>query len=125
MLKRTLMLTVLAGVLAVPAGYASAADQERTKDDVKVQPQDQEEQIYGSQLMTPEEQSEHRTRMRSLKTPEEREAYRLEHHRKMQERAKQAGVTLPEEPPVPGGGMGQTGSGGGRGMGPGGGGRNR
>jgi hypothetical protein len=51
--------------------------------------------------------------MHSLKTPEEREAYRQEHHSLMQARAKERGVTLPEAPPPRGMGMGQ-------GMGPGG-----
>ncbi len=59
--------------------------------------------------MTPEEMAEHRAKMRSLQTNEEREAYRLEHHQMMQERAREQGVTLPDEPPTAGrqgGGMG-------------------
>jgi hypothetical protein len=77
--------------------------------------------IYGSQLMTRQERIEHRNQMRTLKTQEERNAYRTEHHRKMQERAKEKGVTLPDTPPAAGGGMGP-GPGGGRGSGMGGGG---
>lgn len=73
-----------------------------------------QEPIYGSQLMTRQERIEHRNKMRSLKTPEERQAYRAEHHRLMQERAKERGVTLPDMPPPRGPGMGM-------GMGPGGG----
>ena len=81
--------------------------------------------IYGSQLMTRQERIEHRNQMRTLKTEEERNAYRLEHHNKMQERAKERGVTLPDSPPAAGGGMGP-GAGGGRGPGAGaGGGRGR
>ena len=67
-----------------------------------------QQQIYGSQLMT----------------QQERERLRLEHHQQMQERARQRGVTLPDQPPAgkgygarPGGGMGP-----GYGPGPGGGG---
>lgn len=78
-----------------------------------------QQQIYGSQLMTQQERIEHRAKMQSMKTMEERERYRIEHHKKMQERAKQQGVTLPDEPSMPG-------MGGGRGMGGGpGGGRGR
>ena len=66
--------------------------------------------IYGSQLMT----------------EQEREAYRQQHHKMMQERARAQGITLPDEPMPrgqgrgmgPGMGQGQ-GMGQGRGMGPG------
>jgi hypothetical protein len=77
--------------------------------------------IYGSQLMTRQERMEYRNQMRSTKTQEERNTLRLEHHQKMQERAKEKGVTLPDAPPAAGGGMGP-GAGGGRGPGMGGGG---
>ena len=62
-----------------------------------------EEQIYGSQLMTEQERAEHRTKMQSLKTDQERARYRLEHHKKMQQRAKQQGKALPDMPPQAGG----------------------
>lgn len=74
--------------------------------------------IYGSQLMTQQERIEYRTQMRAMKTQEERNAFRLEHHRKMQERAKEKGLTLPDTPPAAGAGAGM-GRGGGGGMGPG------
>jgi hypothetical protein len=54
--------------------------------------------------------------MRSAKTAEEHEQMRLEHHEQMKERAKEMGVTLPDEPPARGMGMGK-GMGGGQGMG--------
>jgi len=73
----------------------------------------EQEQVFGSQLMTQEERSEYHAQMRAAKTEEEREIIRQKHHESMQERAKAQGVTLPDEPPVRGGGMG---------MGPGGGG---
>ena len=76
------------------------------------------EVVYGSQLMTEQERTEHREKMQSLKTQEERERYRMEHHKKMQERATQQGVTLPDTPQQRGMGMGP---GEGSGMGPGGG----
>ena len=55
--------------------------------------------IYASHLMSEREREEHRSKMRSMKTEQERDAYRLEHHKLMQERAKAKGITLPEEPP--------------------------
>jgi len=64
------------------------------------------EQIYGSQLMTEQERAEHRTKMQSMKTAKERERYRLEHHKKMEQRAKKQGVTLPAGPQSQGSGMG-------------------
>ncbi|MBK5914031.1 hypothetical protein [Rhodocyclus purpureus] len=72
--------------------------------------------IYGSQLMTAQERSEYRSRMRSAKSAEEREKVRLEHHEAMKARAAERGVTLPDAPPPQG--MGQ-GKGPGGGMGPG------
>jgi hypothetical protein len=120
MLKQTMMMSALAGTLALASSVALAADQERTPQQVQKQ-----EQIYGSQLMTQQERVEYRARMRAAKTAEEREQVRLEHHERMKERAKQRGVTLPDAPPARGGGMGPGGGGmgpGGGGMGPGGGG---
>jgi hypothetical protein len=73
--------------------------------------------IYGSQLMTRQERMEYRNQMRSTKTQEERNTLRLEHHKKMQERAKEKGVTLPDTPPANGAGMGPGRAGGGMGAG--------
>ncbi len=110
MMKRTLMVSALAAALALSSGFAFAADQD--------------EQVYGSQLMTQQERTEYGAKMRSAKTAQEREKIRKEHHEQMKERAKERGVTLPDEPPGRGGGMGPGGGGmgpGGGGMGPGGG----
>ena len=79
-----------------------------------------DEQVYGSQLMTERERHEHRMKMQSMKTEEERHRYRLEHHKLMQQRAKQQGLTLPDMPQSGGGmmnkdGFGSGGGGGGRG----------
>lgn len=72
----------------------------------------QQEHVFGSQLMTSEERSEYHAKMRSAKTADERDLIRKLHHQSMQERAKAQSVTLPDEPPARGGGMGM-GSGGG------------
>jgi len=73
--------------------------------------------IYGSQLMTQQERNEFRDRMHAAKTEQEREQIRKEHHEKMQLRAKEKGVALPDEPPAPGRGMRPGGGGMGPGMG--------
>lgn len=127
MMKRPLVVSVLASAVSLSAGLALADDQDRTQEKVQTQKQ---EQIYGSQLMTQQERAEYRAKMRAAKTAEELEKIRSEHHEHMKERAKERGVTLPDEPPARGGGMGpgaggmSPGSGGmvpGGGMGPGGG----
>ena len=68
--------------------------------------QQQQDKIYGSQLMTPQERLEHRNKMLAAKTVEEREQIRKAHHEKMKQRAKKQGITLSDEPPARGGGMG-------------------
>ena len=76
-------------------------DQLRDKDQLK-------DTVYGSQLMTQAERNAYHAKMRMLKTAQEREQYRLQHHELMQERARAKGVTLPEMPLIkgPGAGMG-------------------
>ena len=81
-----------------------------------------QEQVYGSQLMTSQERAAYQTRMRAAKTNDEREQIRAQHHKEMQVRAQQQGVTLPDEPPAKGMGGGMGPGGGMGGMGPGGGG---
>lgn len=65
----------------------------------------QEPPVYGRELMTEQERLEYQERMRAAASEEEREQIRSEHHARMQERAKEMGVTLPDAPPM--GGMGQ------------------
>ena len=127
MFKKTLTMSVLTGALVFASGLALADDQDRTrqqdKDQTKSKVQDRDQdRIYGSQLMTKQERKEFRNRMRSAKTDEEREQIRAEHHERMMVRAKERGVTLPDDPPAKGGGMGPGGAmAPGGGMGPGGG----
>jgi hypothetical protein len=76
--------------------------------------------IYGSQLMTEQERAEHRAKMQSFQTEQEREAYRQQHHQMMQQRARAQGITLPDQPMPRGQGRGMgPGMGQGQGMGPG------
>lgn len=121
MKRKTMALSALLGALSLPAGLALAADTMMpAQDETQAQ-----ERVYGSQLMTRQERAEYRARMQAAKTAEEREQIRNEHHERMKERARERGVTLPDEPPARGGGM-MMGPGGGMrqgggGMGPGGG----
>lgn len=104
-------LALFLGMAGIMPGHA--ADQaDQTRDQSQVRDQDR---IYGSELMTRQERIEYRNHMRTLKTQQEREAFRLDHHKQMQERAQAQGKTLPDMPPA---GMGP-GSGMGPGMGPG------
>lgn len=53
-------------------------------------------QMYGQQLMTPEEQTAMREKMRAAATPEERQKIAEANHAEMQKRAKDKGITLPD-----------------------------
>ena len=64
------------------------------------------QQVYGSELMSIEELAAHRAKMRSIDTKAELEAYRNEHHKLMQARASEQGLTLPDMPMMQGGGQG-------------------
>lgn len=109
--------SMLALSLCMAMGIAApAAAQMQTPGQSQMREQDREP-IYGSELMTLQERNEYQAQMRALKTEQEREAFRLEHHKKMQERAQAQGKTLPDMPP--GMGPGMMGPGGGKGMGPG------
>lgn len=95
MMKRRLIVSAMATALSLSAEFALAADPEPTKEQAQTQKQ---EEIYGSQLMTPQERADHRAKMRAAKTAEEREKIRKEQHKLMQERAKARGLALPDEP---------------------------
>ena len=130
MFEKKLVISALMGSLMLAGGYAIAADQDQTRlqdqdqtrlhdrdltrDRTRDQIQDRtSDRIYGSQLMTREERNQYRKQIRAAKTSEERERIRAEHHERMKVRAKERGVTLPDEPPA-------SGMGAGGGMGPGG-----
>jgi len=120
MMKQALVVLVIVASLSLSAGIVLSAGWEEARETVQVQTQEQE-QIYGNRLMTERERAEYRARMRAVKTTEEREQIRKEHHELMKERAAGQGVTLPDEPPAVRGGMGA----GAGGMGPAGGGTGR
>ena len=111
-MKLSSIFPAIVAVLFLSAGLVSAADQE---------------QIYGSQLMTKQERFEYHEKMSKAKTNEERERIRNEHHKQMVKRAKAQGKKLPDMPGYMGrdghmGGGGDMGGGGYMGGGGGGGG---
>ena len=55
--------------------------------------------VYGSELMTDQEREEYRERLSNAETAEERERIRSDHHERMQERADERGIILPDPPP--------------------------
>jgi len=124
MYSRKTIVATIAAVLMATAAYPLSA---QTTD----QPARKSEPIYGYRMMNDQERNEYREKMRNARSADERQALRDEHHKAMQARAKERGVTLPDSPPPgkgpqgmgprgegmgPGGGMGP-----GAGMGPGGG----
>ena len=106
------------GALALMAGAPLQAADTGAATPPAQQKQTARDRIYGSQLMTPQERDDYRAKMRAAKTQQERDQIRAEHHKEMQARAKETGITLPDEP-IPRGGrrMGR-GIGAGQGMGP-------
>jgi hypothetical protein len=105
------ILTFITGALALSMGVALASEPAAA-------PQAAKEQVYGSQLMTPQERAAHRAKMRAAQTAEEKAQVRSEEHARMKERAEQQGKAMLDTPPARGGGMGP-------GPAAGGGGRNR
>ena len=94
MIKRTLVMSVLTSGLLLAASSSYAAGEMTTQEPVKVQLQakdqvQKKEQIYGSQMMTSQERTEQRKKMRAAKTTEERERIRAEHHEAMKIRAQE------------------------------------
>jgi hypothetical protein len=101
---------------AGPSGGMPAGQMQRgTMQQDRLQDQDRlrdRDQIYGSQLMTAAERNQYRRQMRQLKTQQERDALRLQHHEQMQKRAAERGMKLPDTPPQGmGPGQGQRGMG--------------
>jgi len=108
-------------------------DQDQDRDRLHTQERAMDQDGYpisGYGMMSQQEREQFRERMRSM-TPEQRQAYRLEHHERMRERAQAQGFDIEDLPPTAAGpqggkmnkdGSGNMGSGGGSGaMGSGGG----
>lgn len=108
--KLAIFVALVCSLLLTPS-FALAANQANEQERIQAQEQ---EHIYGSQMMTERERNEYRARMQAAKTNEEREQIRMEHHERIRERAKSQGLTMPDTPPPRGGAMGG-GMGGGKG----------
>ncbi|RTY39551.1 hypothetical protein EKD02_02440 [Chlorobium phaeovibrioides] len=54
------------------------------------------EAVYGSELMSKEEIADYKVQLKACKNPEARTKLQMEHHTRMQERAAEKGVTLPD-----------------------------
>jgi hypothetical protein len=103
-MKRKLAIFVaLVCSLLLPSSFVLAANQANEQERIQAQEQ---EHIYGSQMMTEQERNEYRARIQAAKTNDEREQIRMEHHERMRERARAQGLSMPETPPPRGGGMG-------------------
>lgn len=89
-MKNKLMAAALLSIISISA---LALTQEKASVNNPVQ-------IYGSQLMTQQERDMYRAKMSAAKSAEEREQIRKEHHEVMKARAKERGITLPDDPPV-------------------------
>ena len=90
---------VLAAAVSMAGAIATfpATAQDQTQDRTQLRTR---EPIYGSQLMTPAEREAHWEQLRNMATEQDREAYLLQHHQQMQERARAKGIQLPDEPPI-------------------------
>jgi 1,2-phenylacetyl-CoA epoxidase catalytic subunit len=114
-MKRTYFYSAaIVALFSTAASVAGSTDKDR--DQGRLQAQDR---VYGSQLMTQQERNEYDALMNAARTGKERDQIRQAHQEQMKERAKQRGVTLPDEPSASGktqdmgsgGGMGGPGGG--------------
>jgi hypothetical protein len=113
-MKRLLMGSALAVSSFLAAGSAWPAESSAARSDPKAQ---EHEPIFGGRMMTQEERAEYHARMRAAKTVAERRKVRKEQHDAMVARAKERGVSIPDDPTARGPGMGAAGGMGSSGMG--------
>ncbi|MDH5455464.1 MAG: hypothetical protein OEY37_05280 [Gammaproteobacteria bacterium] len=80
-----------------------AQDRKRDRDQDRTNapdtPQAENRNIYGSELMSEQERNQYREQLRLTESdPEQRTRFMAEHQEKMQKRAKEKGVELPDPP---------------------------
>lgn len=98
----TLLITSLLASATWAQGRPPAQAQTQTR--AQTQTQAQASMRFGPgntpgwSLMTPQERTEHRSRMMGFTNYEDCVSYLAEHHAMMLERARKQGVTLPAEP---------------------------
>ncbi|MBU2753726.1 hypothetical protein HFU84_11215 [Acidithiobacillus sp. CV18-2] len=116
-MKKIVAITAVLGVLMAGTSFAA--------EEVPVAAASTGTTTQGSQLMTQQERAEHRNKMQSAKTEQERQQIRSENHETMRKRAEEKGMSIPENAPSTGmhqgrGMQGGSGMMGGAGMGRGG-----
>ena len=123
MKSRLLAVTTSALILIFTGTMSYGADQDKTQTQSKTQAKKQQQAktsdndtVYGWELMSVKERQAHRAKMKKLKSQKARTAYLDKHHKMMEKRAKERGVTLPDTPMM-GNGMGNPGAGRGAGAG--------
>jgi hypothetical protein len=82
------MIVTMATTLMFSSTLVLAADDSVTTQESTL------EQVYGKQLMTEQERTKQRAKMRAATTVEEKEQIRKENQQRMKQRAKEQGVTL-------------------------------
>lgn len=92
---RVLLAPALSIALMMYSCFALAAEQERVQENMQTQ-----QQVTGKELMTAQERAEHHARMQAATTQEERQQIRRKQHELMKERAKERGLSIPDEPPA-------------------------
>lgn len=114
MKKQTLIKTLVLALSLSGVGMVSAQDQMKTqdKDQLKTQDKDKlrdQDRLYADELMTDQERTTLRERLRLAKTEQERARIREEHRVLMDARAKERGVTIKKEPAKAGSSNGSSG----------------
>jgi hypothetical protein len=114
----SLSLTLLAGIASAQSPAPTDKDGAPPAPPARPAPADGP-MVYGWQLMSDEERAAYRAQMRAM-SAEEREKFQQAHHEAMKARAKERGVSLPDQtrtPPGAGKGRGPAGTGPGPGAG--------
>lgn len=116
MKKRTVLKALVLALSVSGAGLVAAQDQLKTQDKDQDRLRDQDGlSIYGYELMTEQERTALRERMRATKTQQERERIWAEHRVPMDARAKERGVAIVHRDGSSGASQGSSGSGSGAG----------
>lgn len=90
------LLLLLASSIAMAGGIAFAQQAAAPKGPAAAGPGPG--RMFGWSLMSPQERTEHWQKMQSFERYDECSAYVADHHKLMQARAKEKGVTLPAAP---------------------------
>jgi hypothetical protein len=93
----SVMLMAGSAIAQIPAPAKAAADG-ATPPAAATQTPAKAAMPCGYDLMTEQERTDFRDKMRSFKTDDERQQFRMAHHAQMMQRANERGITLPAEP---------------------------